>query len=390
MILLIAQLQWGWLPDAIHAIPKVVPAVIPMARAEWSGLSDSVKATAEGQFRLAVVQALGAGGAALALAYTARTYRLSYRGQVTDRFSKALERLGAQEPYIRVGAVHALEQILYDAPDQAGPAAQVLASFVRERSTVTDDDDIRLDDRSTPDDVQIALTTMTRINIRSTWPLDLSGLSLPGADFHRADLSGVRLCECRLTSANFYFARLAEADLTRVQCEGAVFDQADLEGAVLDGADLSKSRFRDADLAGAFMGDVYLQWAHFERARIVKAFLGNAKAEHALFDDADLRGARLADAKLRGTRFRGARLDGADLDNADLHKADLYCAKGLTLEQVVAARPTSWTMLPQAIGRNPRVIKRILEVEAEQGMGESRRIGFNEIARRVGIAVSGE
>jgi hypothetical protein len=38
------------------------------------------------------------------LIYTVRSYRLSHRGQMTDRFTKALERLGSERLYVHIGA----------------------------------------------------------------------------------------------------------------------------------------------------------------------------------------------------------------------------------------------------------------------------------------------
>ncbi|WP_167458968.1 MULTISPECIES: hypothetical protein [Streptomyces] len=55
---------------------------------------------------------------------------MSRRGQVTDRFTKALERLGSEARYVRIGGVLALEQIVQGAPEQATHAAQVLGHFV--------------------------------------------------------------------------------------------------------------------------------------------------------------------------------------------------------------------------------------------------------------------
>ena len=88
--------------------------------------------------RTAVVAFTAALGAGIALLYTARTYRLTRRGQITDRFTKALERLGSGEIYVRIGGILALEQIVQDAPEQAATdAAHVLGHFVRHRAPRT-------------------------------------------------------------------------------------------------------------------------------------------------------------------------------------------------------------------------------------------------------------
>ncbi|MEV6179985.1 hypothetical protein [Streptomyces sp. NPDC052015] len=79
--------------------------------------------------RTAIVACVAAIGAAAALVYTVRNYRLSRRGQVTERFTKALERLGSDARYVRIGGILALEQIVQDAPEQATHAAQVLVTW---------------------------------------------------------------------------------------------------------------------------------------------------------------------------------------------------------------------------------------------------------------------
>ncbi|MEU6672513.1 hypothetical protein [Streptomyces sp. NPDC046727] len=84
--------------------------------------------------RTALVACAAAIGAGVALVYTIRNYRLTRRGQVTERFTKALERLGSDQRYVRIGGALALEQIVQDAPEQATHAAQVLGHFVRDRA----------------------------------------------------------------------------------------------------------------------------------------------------------------------------------------------------------------------------------------------------------------
>ena len=58
--------------------------------------------------RVLVISVGGAIVVGTGLLYTARNCRLSRRGQVTDRYTIALERLGSSELYVRIGGVHAL------------------------------------------------------------------------------------------------------------------------------------------------------------------------------------------------------------------------------------------------------------------------------------------
>jgi hypothetical protein len=147
--------------------------------------------------RTAMVAVVAALGASVALLYTARTYRLTRRGQITDRFTKALERLGSPEIYVRIGGILALEQIVQDAPGQAATdAAHVLGHFIRDRAPRTQgSDDPATDPLPTEPaaDVQAALTALTRPESRTRVDereeIDLRNLHLARARLNHADLT---------------------------------------------------------------------------------------------------------------------------------------------------------------------------------------------------------
>jgi hypothetical protein len=62
---------------------------------------------------------LGAGlFAAAALLFTARNFTLAREGQVTDRYTKAVEQLGSDKLDVRIGGIYA------SAPSRAGPGAR--------------------------------------------------------------------------------------------------------------------------------------------------------------------------------------------------------------------------------------------------------------------------
>ncbi|UXY39968.1 pentapeptide repeat-containing protein [Streptomyces albidocamelliae] len=248
--------------------------------------------------RTALVACAAAIGAGVALVYTIRNYRLTRRGQVTDRFTKALERLGSDQRYVRIGGVLALEQIVQDAPEQATHAAQVLGHFVRDRApthqhpTNPPNGEPTTTDTSLPTsleaDVQVALTALTR----------------PESRTHVDDRE------------RLYFAILHLA--------GAVLVRADLTDALLTRTNLTR-----ADLSGA---------------DLTSAFLRRADLTHAFLDGANLTGANLAKANLTGASLRGA-----DLTRTDLSGANLTDVRGLRTEQVESARLNAETVLPPDI-----------------------------------------
>jgi hypothetical protein len=58
----------------------------------------------------------------------------SLTGQVTDRFTQALERLSSGELYVRLGGVYALEHVMRDSPDHHHDVVDVLTAFIRRRA----------------------------------------------------------------------------------------------------------------------------------------------------------------------------------------------------------------------------------------------------------------
>ncbi|MER5883705.1 pentapeptide repeat-containing protein [Streptomyces sp. NPDC001941] len=319
---------------------------------------------------VALVAAIGAG---VALLYTARTYRLTRRGQITDRFTKALERLGSPEVYVRIGGILALEQIVQDAPEQAATdAARVLGHFIRDRAPKArptgapdEPEGEGLPERPAAD-VQAALTALTRpesrTHVDARERLDLAGLHLAGADLGHADLTGARMTDATLAGADLLGATLTGADLrratlTRTGLAGATLTKACLVGATLTradlrGATLTRTDLWDATLTGALLWEATLTEANLRAARLTGADLRSASLTGADLVGAALTRAYLVCATLTGADLWGATLAEADLDGvtltgANLADATLTQAKGLTVGQVSAARVSRHTVLPE-------------------------------------------
>jgi hypothetical protein len=115
---------------------------------------------------------LGAGlFAAGALVFTARNFTLSRRslelteqGQVTDRYTKAVEQLGSDKLDVRIGGVHALERVARASARDHPTVMEVLTAFIREHSheqwPPSDHPASRGQEPSTRPDVQAALTVV--------------------------------------------------------------------------------------------------------------------------------------------------------------------------------------------------------------------------------------
>jgi hypothetical protein len=258
--------------------------------------------------RVLVISVGGAIVVGTGLLYTARNYRLSRRGQVTDRFTVALERLGSSELYVRIGGVHALEHVMRDSADHHDDVIEVLIKFIRDRAPRRrwGREQVwvlapELPVEPTPD-IQAALTALAhrphRLE-RQPRPIDLTRLHLAGADLIRADLTRADLRGADLTRATLTLADLTSAQLGGWNPDRAFHDGpgADLTGADLRGADLSYADLRGADLTRAQFDDADLTYARFDGA---EAWEGGDPTRP------DLYRARLTDAGFYGARLTGA------------------------------------------------------------------------------------
>jgi uncharacterized protein YjbI with pentapeptide repeats len=272
---------------------------------------------------------LGAGlFAAAALIYTARNFTLSRTGQVTDRYTKAIEQLGAGGLDVRIGGIYALERVARDSARDHPTIMEVLAAFIREHSheqwppPVGNEPGAAPPARGTRPDVQAAVTVLGRRNTRH----DRQRINLAGADLTGAVLYRANLTRANLTGADLTRAALAGADLTRASLTGATLiraNVADLTGASLAEAILAPTDLTGANLFHANLAGAFLAQATLARAALVGADLSEAVLIGATLVGADLTSANLTGANLTHANFTDAKLTDEILAPTDLTRADL-------------------------------------------------------------------
>jgi hypothetical protein len=300
--------------------------------AATDGISDPAQKAEEiGRARTAVLAILAGSVAVIGAYYTHRSFGLSRQGQITERFTRAVDQLGNRESMdVRLGGIYALERLARESRDDHGPIVEILTAFVRGWApAVSAEDEQELIDTAPetfPEppkpDVQAALTVLgrrrTEYDSERPWRLNLAGVYLP-----RADLRDARLGGANLSSATLTRARLERADLESANLSHARMDEASLDGAVVflaqcTDALLNGASLQDADLRHTRLERSLLRRANFTDARLQRAQLADADLEGADFWDADLQGAVLRRARLRGADFTGTNLTDAELRDADL------------------------------------------------------------------------
>ena len=198
-----------------------------------------------------------------------KTQKIADRGQVTDRFTKAIAQLGDKQMEVRLGGIYALEKIAKDyTGDYHWTVMEILTAFVRENapnknvspgsardviqesstrnqaySKKAASEDIKNVPAKPATDIQAVLTVIGRRSLTfkngEDQPLDLSNTNLRLINLYRADLRGTH------------------------------FGEADLRGALLNGADLRGAHLGEALLSGADLSNCRnLIWEQIDSAFI--------------------------------------------------------------------------------------------------------------------------
>ena len=153
-----------------------------------------------------------------------RTHELTEQGQVTDRYSKAVEQLGSDKLAVRIGGIYALERVARDSAKDHSTVMEVLTAFIREQpgeQRSLPDPDSGEWERWTPADVQAAVTVVGRREVgndSTSRAIDLAGANLTGADLTGAKLRFANLRSVNLTGANLFGADLAHGPGMFVLC----------------------------------------------------------------------------------------------------------------------------------------------------------------------------
>jgi hypothetical protein len=175
-------------------------------------------------------------GALLTFWLNSRVYRLTQQGQITERYTKAIEQLGSDKLDVRMGGIYALERIAKDSERDQPTVVEVLSAFVREHSdpahidsepsvakvlstflqgdngaTAEGQPDVQQPERKPKPttDVRAALTVLGRLPSLQ----DVPRADLSNADFVGADLSQMKMSGFRLYGANLQFAILDRTNL---------------------------------------------------------------------------------------------------------------------------------------------------------------------------------
>jgi hypothetical protein len=150
----------------------------------------------------------------------AQTQELTEQGQITERFTRAIDQLGATDETtgkpkleIRLGGIYALERIAWDSPERDySTVIEVLTAYVRENASTsneatTEPEEAPLEPRPPTADIQAILDVLRRAQTR------IREQSRTHLDLHEANLQGANLWGAILSSANLQGATVTDEQL---------------------------------------------------------------------------------------------------------------------------------------------------------------------------------
>jgi uncharacterized protein YjbI with pentapeptide repeats len=302
------------------------------------------------------IAAIGVAAAAIAgLYFTGHQYGLTEQGQVTDRFTRAVEQLGSDKPDVRLGGIYSLERLARDSTPDRSTIMEVLSAFIRGNAPAPPQPPLQiaavrsvrcaLDANSLiPIDIQAAETVIGR---RDPTVVDLRPIDFSHACLCRANLAGLKLREADLTGTDLRWADLANVQTVghvvteqhlrlkpAVDLSDAHLDDANLSHAIAVGAKLTRAHMSYMDLTGVRLTDADLAGATINSGNLTGADLSLADLTGADLWKADLTGANLSNAVLTGASLSNAVLTGADLTGAQLTRT--------TLDSIVYDQHTKW------------------------------------------------
>ena len=254
--------------------------------------------------------------------------------QVTERFTRAIDQLGATdddgEPRleIRLGGIYALERIAWDSPGRDySTVIEVLTAYVRANAPYSP--------KASPDTGAVP-NKQSEQEENGEQDKDAKQEAQHAPNEPSADIQAILDVLGRREEDRVPKEYRVRPNLRRTNLEGAILYRADLVEA-----DLYRANLREADLVGADLRGASLKEASLTGANLFQA---------------NLTGANLRGANLTGADLVEADLRGASLTEANLTGADLRGATGITQEQLEQAigdeaiklpegftRPASWT-----------------------------------------------
>lgn len=223
-------------------------------------------------------------------------------GQITERFTRAIEHLGSDNIAIRLGGIYALERIAKDSFKDHWTVMEILTTFIKEKSPMLeyDIDENITSDPSYSKPISQDIQAIVNVLCRRSWipnekknelKLDLSHCNLDLAKFFNADLefcsfldSSLRFTKwsnvnlnhtafhnCNVSDANFYNVSIQGSSISEVDFSSCLFSIVNFTNSSLVKLDFINGKFHTIDMTSS-----YLSNCNFSKSMIYDMNLKNS------------------------------------------------------------------------------------------------------------------
>jgi len=269
-----------------------------------------------------------------------RQATIAEKGNVNDRYMKAIEQLGATntggEPNfeVRLGAIYGLEQVSFESKDLYPLIIEILATYVRMNATIpiVEGEIFYLYEFEPRADIQAAVTVLgRRKKVNGDKPIDFSGAFLARysfvngdfenalfmngyymgasfigancakASFRSSKCTGIRFQKTNLQKANFTLANCRRANFTGANCKETVFAKGSVSSAIFDFANCTKATFKRTNCTKAKFQDTNCTEARFLRSNCTDALFEYTNLDHTKFVECILKNVDFSLAKKKPT-----------------------------------------------------------------------------------------
>jgi hypothetical protein len=280
---------WIWIAFTVIVIILFLTFVFLLAFPVWQVSHYNInnateQATLENLYRTTLVQIASTfaqifGGIAIFIGiyFAWKNVTIAQDGQITERFTRAIDQLGNSREEIRVGGIYALERISHESKKDFWPIMEILTAYVRMNS--------KLGKPTYMHDGK-EFHTLVPLNKMS---LDVQAiLTVVGRSKYFFNAG-------EFTDIDLHRTSLREANLRRSNFQGANFEGADLDKANFEGADLVKTNLKGTSFEGANLKRTNLEGADFGKAA---SFFDGSNSDETILWEANLKGANLKGANL--------------------------------------------------------------------------------------------
>ena len=187
------------------------------------------EATLENLYRATIAQILGGSAVAIGIYFAWGNLITAREGQITERFTRAVDQLGNENLEIRLGGIYALERIANESDKDYWPIMEILTAYVRKNSRFEVVGNKKATHISM--DIQANESTKNGVSEIKEIPIDIQAiLTVIGRRKHY-------LNEGKFNHLNLERTELRNAQFNETYLENATLVQLKLAAAQLKGTD---------------------------------------------------------------------------------------------------------------------------------------------------------